>query len=38
MVLPGVMAAFGHPSPEVRKAAVFCIVDIYMILGEQVIT
>jgi len=35
-VLPGVVAAFGNPVPEVRKAAVFCLVDIYMILGEQV--
>lgn len=36
VVLPGVVAAFGNPNPEVRKAAVFCLVDIYMILGEQV--
>lgn len=36
VVLPGVVAAFGNPSSEVRKAAVFCLVDVYMILGEQV--
>lgn len=36
VVLPGVVAAFGNPNPEVRKAAVFCLVDVYMILGEQV--
>jgi len=36
-VLPGVIAAFGNPNSEVRKAAVFCLVDIYMILGEHVI-
>lgn len=34
MVLPGVVAAFASPNPEVRKAAVFCLVDVYMILGE----
>eukprot|EP00928_Gymnodinium_smaydae_P042112 TRINITY_DN2840_c0_g2_i2.p1 TRINITY_DN2840_c0_g2~~TRINITY_DN2840_c0_g2_i2.p1 ORF type:complete len:979 (+),score=165.24 TRINITY_DN2840_c0_g2_i2:73-2937(+) len=33
-VLPGIVTAFGHESSEVRKAAVFCLVDIYMILGE----
>lgn len=36
IVLPGVVQAFGNPSSEVRKAAVFCLVDVYMILGEQV--
>jgi len=36
VVLPGVVQAFGNPSSEVRKAAVFCLVDVYMILGEQV--
>lgn len=35
MLLPGVVAAFSNPSPDVRKAAVFCLVDIYMSLGEQ---
>merc|ERR1719265_1837017 len=35
-VLPGVIAAFENPNSEVRKAAVFCLVDVYMILGEQV--
>merc|ERR1712048_108016 len=36
MFLPGVVRAFGHSSSEVRKAAVFCLVDVYMILGEEV--
>lgn len=36
VVLPGVVVALGNPSSEVRKAAVFCLVDVYMILGEQV--
>mmetsp|Transcript_8031 Transcript_8031/g.24280 ORF Transcript_8031/g.24280 Transcript_8031/m.24280 type:complete len:93 (-) Transcript_8031:100-378(-) len=35
MVLPGVVAAFSNPDPDVRKAAVFCLVDVYMSLGEQ---
>jgi len=34
-VLPGVVAAFGNPNSEVRKAAVFCLVDVYMILGDE---
>jgi CLIP-associating protein 1/2 len=36
VVLPGVVVALGNTSSEVRKAAVFCLVDVYMILGEQV--
>lgn len=36
VVLPGVISAFGDSSSEVRKTAVFCLVDIYMILGERV--
>lgn len=34
-MLPSVVAAFSNPNPDVRKAAVFCLVDIYMSLGEQ---
>jgi len=37
-VLPGVIAAFGDQSAEVRKAAVFCIVDIYFIVSDEVMT
>lgn len=36
-VLPAVVAAFSHPNPDVRKAAVFCLVDVYMRLGEEAI-
>jgi len=35
VVLPGVVAAFSNPNADVRKAAVFCLVDVYMSLGEQ---
>lgn len=26
--------AFNHPSADVRKAVVFCLVDMYLVLGE----
>lgn len=35
MVLPGVVAALSNPEKDVREAAVFSLVDIYMHLGEQ---
>jgi len=35
MIFPGVVAALSSPNPDVRKAAVFCLVDVYISLGEQ---
>ncbi|PAN07055.1 hypothetical protein PAHAL_1G308100 [Panicum hallii] len=32
--LPAVFDAFNNLSPDVRKAVVFCLVDIYIILGK----
>jgi len=34
-LLPTLFEAFKSPSADVRKAVVFCLVDVYMILGEQ---
>jgi CLIP-associating protein 1/2 len=34
-VLPPLFEAFKNPSADVRKAVVFCLVDMYMVLGEQ---
>uniref|UniRef100_A0A7S3AW56 TOG domain-containing protein n=1 Tax=Haptolina ericina TaxID=156174 RepID=A0A7S3AW56_9EUKA len=34
-VLPPLFEAFKNPNADVRKAVVFCLVDMYMILGEQ---
>jgi len=36
VVMPAIVIAFGNESPEARKAAVFCLVDVYMLVGEQV--
>ncbi|KAK9807883.1 hypothetical protein WJX72_012183 [[Myrmecia] bisecta] len=33
-LLPRLFEAFKHPSADVRKAVVFCLVDIWMALGE----
>nr|CAB3450376.1 unnamed protein product [Digitaria exilis] len=33
--LPAVFDAFNNQSPDVRKAVVFCLVDIYIILGKE---
>ncbi len=33
-VLPGLVAAFQHPRPDVRKAVVFCLVDLWCAVGE----
>ena len=32
-VLPGLFVAFNNSNADVRKAVVFCLVDIYMVLG-----
>ncbi|XP_020591401.1 CLIP-associated protein-like isoform X2 [Phalaenopsis equestris] len=32
--LPALFDAFGNQSPDVRKSVVFCLVDIYIILGK----
>ncbi|KAJ0265493.1 ATCLASP protein [Hirschfeldia incana] len=32
--LPAVFEAFGHQSADVRKTVVFCLVDIYIMLGK----
>lgn len=34
-ILPPLFDAFKNPNADVRKAVVFCLVDMYMILGEQ---
>ena len=34
-VIAGLFDAFKNPSADVRKAVVFCLVDIYMVLGEN---
>lgn len=34
-LLPGLFAAFQHPRPDVRKAVVFCLVDMWMVAGEK---
>lgn len=34
-VLPPLFEAFKDPNADVRKAVVFCLVDMYMVLGEQ---
>ncbi|KAJ6821576.1 CLIP-associated protein [Iris pallida] len=33
--LPALFDAFGNQSPDVRKSVVFCLVDIYIILGKS---
>jgi len=32
---PGLFDAFKNPCADVRKAVVFCLVDIYMVLGDD---
>ncbi len=34
-LLPGLFAAFQHPRPDVRKVVVFCIVDVWLHVGER---
>lgn len=34
-LLPGVLQGFRHSSADVRKAVVFCLVDIFMVLGDR---
>jgi hypothetical protein len=33
-LLPGLCAAFNHARPDVRKAVVFCLVDLWIAAGE----
>jgi hypothetical protein len=33
-LLPGLVAAFNHARPDVRKAVVFCLVDLWIAAGE----
>ncbi|XP_062147937.1 CLIP-associated protein isoform X2 [Alnus glutinosa] len=33
--LPALFEAFGNPSADVRKTVVFCLVDIYIMLGKS---
>ncbi|KAF8062702.1 clasp1b [Scenedesmus sp. PABB004] len=33
-LLPGLFAAFNHPRPDVRKAVVFCLVDVWLAAGD----
>ena len=34
-LLPPLFEAFRNPNADVRKAVVFCLVDMYLVLGEQ---
>ena len=34
-ILPGLLAAFSSPKADVRKACVFCLVDMYMSIGDE---
>ncbi|GBF89721.1 hypothetical protein Rsub_02891 [Raphidocelis subcapitata] len=34
-LLPGLFAAFQHPRPDVRKVVVFCLVDVWMHVGDS---
>ncbi|GKT32685.1 hypothetical protein ADUPG1_006775, partial [Aduncisulcus paluster] len=34
-VLPGLFEAFRNPSADIRKAVVFCLVDLYMTFGND---
>jgi CLIP-associating protein 1/2 len=34
-VLPGLYSAFKHQNADVRKAVVFCLVDMYSVLGDD---
>ena len=34
-MLDPLFRAFAHPHADVRKAVVFCIVDLYRVLGED---
>eukprot|EP00762_Andalucia_godoyi_P006976 ANDGO_07703.mRNA.1 CLIP-associated protein len=35
LVLPGLFEAFKNPNADVRKSVVFCLVDMYMVLGDD---
>lgn len=37
VALPGLVLALSNDNPQVRKASVFCLVDLYMVLGEEVL-
>lgn len=34
-LLPGLLYAFNHPSADVRKGVVACLVDLWMVLGSR---
>ncbi|KIY94798.1 hypothetical protein MNEG_13164, partial [Monoraphidium neglectum] len=34
-LLPGLFAAFQHPRPDVRKVVVFCLVEMWLHIGES---
>ena len=34
-LLPGLYEAFKHPNADVRKAVVFCLVDMYLVMGDD---
>eukprot|EP00743_Colponemidia_sp_Colp-15_P008324 GILK01009041.1.p1 GENE.GILK01009041.1~~GILK01009041.1.p1 ORF type:complete len:1198 (-),score=196.76 GILK01009041.1:274-3867(-) len=34
-VMPGLVEAFKHPNADVRKSVVFCLVDLYGVLGDS---
>ena len=34
-VFPGLMRAFSNESPDIRKAVVYCLVDLYYLVGED---
>lgn len=34
-LLPGLFAAFQHPRPDVRKVVVFCLVEMWLQIGDR---
>ena len=34
-ILPGVVRAFNHANADIRKAVVFSLVDMFMVLGDR---
>lgn len=34
-VFPGLMRAFSNENPDIRKAVVYCLVDLYYLVGED---
>lgn len=35
LLLPGLVAAFSHPRPDVRKVVVFCLVELWLHVGAR---